>query len=395
MLTDAQVRAAKWSASPRKLFDARGLYLHVMPNGGRYWPFNFQINGRNKTLALGVYPDVSLAKARDRHQKARELLTEGVDPCLEKQATGKTFETVAREWHGHWKSSRHERHAHYVLKRLEADVFPEIGSRPLEDLQASSFRDAVLKIERRGALDIAKRVLQTCGQIMRYAVAHDFATHNPVAGMKPSDILKPHKRRNFPRVDAKEMPALLHAIDNYVGAEHTRLALQLMALTFVRTSELTGARWSEFNIDEARWDIPAERMKMKTPHIVALSKQSLAVLEKLRAISFDREFVFPGDVKPAKPMSNNTLLFALYRMGYRGRMTGHGFRGVASTILHEQGWPHQHIELQLAHQERDATSAAYNHAQYLEPRAKMMQAWANYLDEARRKYVAEKEKRAA
>jgi integrase len=395
MLTDAQVRAAKPSASPRKLFDARGLYLHVMPNGGRYWRFNFQINGRNKTLALGVYPDVSLAKARDRHQKARELLTEGVDPCLEKKATGKTFETVAREWHGHWKSSRHERHAHYVLKRLEADVFPEIGSRPLEDLQASSFRDAVLKIERRGALDIAKRVLQTCGQIMRYAVAHDFATHNPVAGMKPSDILKPHKRRNFPRVDAKEMPALLHAIDNYVGAEHTRLALQLMALTFVRTSELTGARWSEFNIDEARWDIPAERMKMKTPHIVALSKQSLAVLEKLRAISFDREFVFPGDVKPAKPMSNNTLLFALYRMGYRGRMTGHGFRGVASTILHEQGWPHQHIELQLAHQERDATSAAYNHAQYLEPRAKMMQAWANYLDEARRKYVAEKEKRAA
>jgi len=395
MLTDAQVRAAKPSASPRKLFDERGLYLHVMPNGGRYWRFNFQINGRHKTLALGVYPDVSLAKARDRHQKARELLAEGVDPCVEKQATGKTFETVAREWHGHWKSGRHERHAHYVLKRLEADVFPEIGSRPLEELQASSFRDAVLKIERRGALDIAKRVLQTCGQIMRYAVAHDFATHNPVAGMKPSDILKPHKRRNFPRVDAKELPTLLHAIDNYVGAEHTRLALQLMALTFVRTSELTGACWSEFSIDEARWDIPAERMKMKTPHIVAMSKQSLAVLERLRAISFDREFVFPGDLKPAKPMSNNTLLFALYRMGYRGRMTGHGFRGVASTILHEQGWPHQHIELQLAHQERDATSAAYNHAQYLEPRAKMMQAWANYLDEARRKCVAEKEKRAA
>jgi len=274
-------------------------------------------------------------------------------------------------------------------------VFPEIGHQPLEDLQASAFRDAVLKIERRGALDIAKRVLQTCGQIMRYAVAHDFARHNPVAGMKPSDILKPHKRRNFPRVDAKELPALLYAIDNYVGSEHTRLALQLMALTFVRTSELIGARWIEFDIDGARWDIPAERMKMKTPHIVALSKQSLEVLEKLREISFDRELVFPGDLKPAKPMSNNTLLFALYRLGYRGRMTGHGFRGVASTMLHEQGWPHQHIELQLAHQERDDTSAAYNHAQYLEPRAKMMQAWADYLDAARLKHFESEKKRAA
>ena len=395
MLTDAQVRGAKPTDAPRKLSDARGLYLHVMPNGGRYWRFNFRFNGKNKTLSLGTYPDVPLSKARERHQKARQLLADGVDPCVEKQATSQTFETVAREWHAHWKVSRHARHAHYVLKRLEADVFPEIGSLALENLKASAFRDAVLKIERRGALDIAKRVLQTCGQIMRYAVAHDFAEHNPVASVKPSDILKPHKRRNFPRVDAKELPALLNAIDTYVGAEHTRLALQLMALTFVRTSELIGARWCEFDIESARWDIPADRMKMKTPHIVTLSKQSLAVLEKLREISFDRELVFPGDLKPGKPMSNNTLLFALYRLGYRGRMTGHGFRGVASTILHEQGWPHQHIELQLAHQERDDTSAAYNHAQYLEPRAKMMQAWANYLDAARLRHAESEKKRAA
>jgi integrase len=395
MLTDVQVRAAKPGNSPRKLFDERGLYLHVMPNGGKYWRFNFRFRGRHKTLSLGVYPDVSLAKARERHQNARQLLADGTDPCVEKKASSHTFESVARDWHAHWKSSRHERHAHYVLKRLEADVFPEIGALPLEDLQASDFRDAVLKIERRGALDIAKRVLQTCGQIMRYSVAHDFAKRNPVAGVKPADILRPHKRRNFPRVDARELPALLHAIDNYVGAEHTRLALQLMALTFVRTSELIGARWGEFNIEGARWDIPGERMKMKTPHIVALSTQSIALLERLREISFDRDLVFPGDLKPAKPMSNNTLLFALYRLGYRGRMTGHGFRGVASTVLHEQGWPHQHIELQLAHQERDDTSAAYNHAQYLEPRAKMMQAWANYLDEARSKYVPEKQRRAA
>jgi integrase len=214
---------------------------------------------------------------------------------------------------------------------------------------------------------------------MRYAVVNDLTTQNPVAGVKPADILKARKKRHFPRVDAAELPKLLSAIDAYAGSEHTCLALQLMALTFVRTSELIGARWSEFDFKAARWNIPAERMKMKTPHIVPLSRQSLEVLFKLRAISFGNELVFPGDVNPQKPMSNNTLLFALYRMGYRGRMTGHGFRGVASTILHEQGWPHEHIELQLAHQERDAVSASYNHALYLKPRAQMMQAWADHL----------------
>ena len=395
MLTDSLVRSAKSFDRPRKVTDGRGLHLLVAPNGGRYWRYNYRYKGKQKTLALGVYPDVSLGKARARHLAARQLLVDGVDPAAEKQTAGKTFETVAREWHAHWMSNRHQRHAHYVLKRLEADVFPEIGSLPLSEIPTSAFRNAVQKIERRGALDIAKRVLQTCGQIMRYAVANDFVAHNAVAGVKPADILKPHKRRNFPRVDAKELPELLCAIDRYTGSEHTRLALQLMALTFVRTSELIGARWSEFDMKAARWDIPAERMKMKTPHIVALSKQSLAVLEKLKEISFDRELVFPGDVKPQKPMSNNTLLFALYRMGYRGRMTGHGFRGVASTILHEQGWPHEHIEIQLAHQERDDTSAAYNHALYLKPRAEMMRAWANHLDELRRQKEERAQQRAA
>jgi integrase len=219
---------------------------------------------------------------------------------------------------------------------------------------------------------------------MRYAVAHDYAARNPVVDVRPADILRPRKRRHFPRVDAKELPTLLCAIDAYVGGEHTRLALKLMSLTFVRTSELIGARWPEFDMDASRWHIPAERMKMKSPHIVPLSTQAKSALEQLKTISFGRALVFPGDVNPEKPMSSNTILFALYRMGYRGRMTGHGFRGVASTILHEKAWPHEHIELQLAHQERDAISAAYNHALYLEPRAKMMQAWADHLDELRR-----------
>jgi integrase len=383
MLTDSQIRSAKPSDRPRKLTDSRGLYLLLTPNGGRYWRFNYSFDGKYKTLALGVYPDVPLVRARVQHQEARLQLAQGVDPGAEEQVQGKTFEVVARAWYARWAKNRHPQYAYYVMKRLEEDVFPKIGSIPASDVPTSAFRDVVKKIEARGAAEIAKRVLQNCSQIMRYAVAHDDAIRNPVVDVRPSDILNPRKKRNYPRVGEKELPGLLFAIDGYGGGEHTRLALQLMALTFVRTTELIGARWSEFDMKAARWDIPAERMKMKTPHIVPLSVQAKKVLEKLKEISFDRELVFPGDVNPAKPMSNNTILFALYRLGYRGRMTGHGFRGVASTLLHEKGWPHEHIELQLAHQERDDTSAAYNHALYLQPRATMMQAWANYLDSLR------------
>jgi integrase len=354
-----------------------------MPSGGRYWRFNYSFEGRNKTFALGVYPDVSLVRARVKHQEARLQLAQGIDPGAEKQVQGRTFEVVARAWHKRWAANRHPQYAYYVMKRLEEDVFPKIGSIPASDVPTSAFRDVVKKIEARGAAEIAKRVLQNCGQIMRYAVAHDHATRNPVVDVRPSDILNPRKKRNYPRVGEKELPALLRAIDGYAGGEHTRLALQFMALTFVRTTELIGARWPEFDAKFTRWDIPAERMKMKTPHIVPLSVQAKRVLEKLKEISFERDFVFPGDLNPEKPMSNNTILFALYRMGYRGRMTGHGFRGVASTLLHEQGWPHEHIELQLAHQERNDTSAAYNHALYLKPRAEMMQAWADYLQTLR------------
>jgi integrase len=384
MLTDTGLRGIKRFDRPRKLSDGGGLYIYVAPNGGRYWRYNYRFNGKQKTLALGVYPDVSLAQARSRHSEARKQLADGADPSARKQSSGTTFETVARDWHAHWKTRRSAGYAHYVLKRLESDIFPDLGSLTVSAIPTSTVRDAVRKIEQRGAVEIAKRALQNCGQIMRYAVAHDLAKFNPVADIKPADVLKPRKRRNYPRVGARELPALLRAVDGYVGAEHTRLALQLMALTFVRTTELIGARWEEFDTEAARWNIPAERMKMKTPHIVPLSHQALRVLEELRKISFGRNLVFPGDVNPDKPMSNNTILFALYRLGYRGRMTGHGFRGVASTILHEQGWQHQHIELQLAHHERDDTSAAYNHALYLKPRARMMQAWADHLDNQRR-----------
>jgi integrase len=381
MLTDSQVRAAKQGIRTRRLADAAGLYLQIDPNGRRYWRYNYRFAGKQKTLALGIYPAVSIAKAREQLREAKAQLAQGIDPVAERKANEITFEIVARKWHARWAGLRHERYAGYVLKRLEDDVFPALGNKNPSEIPASAIRDVVRKIESRGALEIAKRVLQNSGQIVRFAVANDFASRNPVADIRPGDILMPRRKRNYPRVTARELPDLLRAIHSYVGGEHTRLGLQLMTLTFVRTSELIGARWSEFDLLGLRWDVPAERMKMKTPHVVPLSRQAKLILDELKANSFGRDFILPSDVDPNRPMSNNTLLFALYRMGYRGRMTGHGFRGVASTILHESGWPHEHIELQLAHQERDSISAAYNHALYLEPRAKMMQWWGDYIEQ--------------
>ncbi|MGH8251833.1 MAG: tyrosine-type recombinase/integrase [Steroidobacteraceae bacterium] len=211
MPTDARIRAVKPGSRPRSLSDGNGLLLKVLPGGGRYWRFNYRFNGKQKTLALGVYPDVSLAKARERLSEARELLADGVDPAAKKRAVGKSFEIVAREWHVCWSAHRHGRYAHYVLKRLEEDVFPAIGARVPAEIPTSAFRDVVKKIEARGALEIARRVLQNCGQIMRYAVAHDYAARNPLVDVRPADILRPRKRRHFPRVDAKELPALRRA----------------------------------------------------------------------------------------------------------------------------------------------------------------------------------------
>jgi integrase len=239
----------------------------------------------------------------------------------------------------------------------------------------------VKAIEKRGALDIAKRCHQMAGQIFRYAIAHGLAERNPASDIKPSDVLASRRKTNYARVDSKELPALLRAIEAYQGTPVTRLAIKLLALTFVRTSELIDAKWDEFDLQAGQWRIPAERMKMRTEHIVPLSLQAIQILQILHGITGHSELLFPGERDHAKPLSNNTILKALERMGYKGRMTGHGFRGLASTILHEQGFDHAHIELQLAHQERNAVSAAYNHATYIKQRAKMMQWWASYLDQ--------------
>jgi integrase len=387
-LTDLAVKKAKAMDKPYKLADSQGLFVLVNPSGSKLWRWKYRVSGREKLMALGAYPEVSLEKAREQRNSARKQLNGDVDPMVSRKETRRakalaleqSFQSIARAWWQKWKGARSERHAEYVLKRLEADVFPDIGARPISELQSPDLVMMVKKIEARGALDIAKRSLQTCGQIFRYAIAHGLCSRNPVADIRPSDILGSRKVVNFARIDVKELPELLRRIEGYQGAPATRLALKIMANTFVRTSELIHARWEEFDFEGARWTIPAERMKMRTPHIVPLSAQVLETLRVLQLVTSTSAFLFPGERDHEKPMSNNTLLGALKRMGYQGRMTGHGFRGVASTALHEQGFRHEHIEIQLAHQERDEVSAAYNYAQYLKERAKMMQHWSDYLD---------------
>jgi integrase len=283
-----------------------------------------------------------------------------------------SFRTIGGLWLDHWKIGKSAQHVRATTNRLESNVYPIIGA------------DPITTIEERGAGDLAKRAMQTTGQIFRYAIAHNHAKRNPVADIKPADVLKPTITINVARIDARDFPALLKAIEVYRGKVLTRLAIKLMMLTFPRTSELIGGRWPEIDKKAKRWNIPPERMKKKTPHIIPLSTQALEVLDLLEAVTGDGELMFPGELDRRDTMSNNTILFALYRMGYKGDMTGHGFRGLAATILNENGFDEQHVDLQLAHMKRNKVTAAYNHAKYLKQRTVMMQWWGDYVEAALR-----------
>lgn len=368
-----------------------GLYLEVMANGSKLWRWKYRFGGKEKRLALGAYPEVSLKDARGMRSAASLRLAAGVDPLQERKdtkladriRTGTTFEAVARAWHENWKVARSPRHADYVIRRLEADVFPAIGAKPIAEVTAPQLLALAKKVESRGAVDLARRSWQTAGQVFEHALAHGLIERNPARDIRPGVVLKTRQKGHFARLDAKELPALLRKMQAYPGSVMTRYALDLMARTFVRTSELIAARWDEFDLDAAVWRIPAERMKMRAPHIVPLSTQAVDALRCLHELKGLGPFLFPGERDHEAPMSNGTILGALKRMGYAGKMTGHGFRGVASTILHEAGFDHAHIELQLAHQERDDVSAAYNWATHLPARRKMMQWYSDHLDQLR------------
>ena len=391
-LTDTEIKKAKPREKAYSMGDGGSLYLWVTPAGGRLWRWSYRFEGKEKLMSLGKYPDVSLAQARERHSEARKLFASGVDPMAqrkseknaEKAAVENSFQSISALWLEHWQDGKSPRHVEYVKRRIEADILPCLGARPIAEIEASELVSMSKAIEKRGARDIAKRALETVGQVFRYGIAHGYCKRNPASEIRPSDILKTSRKENYARIDSKELPDLLRAVEVYRGTHITRLAIKLMTMTFVRTTELIAAKWTEFDLENARWDIPAERMKMRSPHIVPLAKQALDVLDTLHDLTGHTEWLFPGDRSDKKPISNNTILKALERMGYKGKMTGHGFRGLASTILHEQGYVHDHIELQLAHSPRNAVSAAYNHALYLGPRAKMMQEWADFLEQTQR-----------
>jgi len=346
-LTDAAIRTAKPSEKSRKLFDGDGLYLEISPAGGKWWRLKYRWAGREKRLSLGTYPEVSLLEARKRRDEARRTLADGDDPSAirrsekmaARSAVGNTFEAVARAWHKSWSKTRSSKHAAQVLRRLEVDVFPKLGAVPVTSIRSPDLVAVARAVEARGAHDLARRALQISGQVFRYAVGHGLAEHNPARDIEPNDVLQPMAEHNYARVAPDRRPALLQAINSYRGHVRTRLALHLMSLTFLRTSELIRTPLDEIQPGD-RWQVPAKRMKMPTDHIVPLSRQARAVLDKLVELAGDGPWLLPGSHDHEQPMSNNALLFALYRMGFKGEMTGHGFRGVASTALHEAGFEH-------------------------------------------------------
>ena len=390
-LTDTHVRNAKPKAQAYKLSDGGGMYLLVRPDGARYWRLDYRFAGKRRTLALGVYPTTTLSLARARREDARVLLAQGADPSEAKKAKRRaalhasetTFEVIAREWLHNQRKRLAPRYYAQILARLERDVFPEIGSRPIAEIDAPELLGAIRKIEQRGALETARRLRQSCGQIFRYAIVTGRAKDDPSADLKGA-LGAPARKRGHKAMSRDELPNFLRALEAYDGDPRTRIALRLIIMTFVRTGELRAARWSEFeNLHGAEplWRVPAERMKMKREHLVPLAPQAVVLLRELRRLpgSDTSPFLFPSPSREGC-ISYNTMLYALYRMGYHSRATVHGFRAMASTALNEMGFPPDVIERQLAHQERNAVRAAYNRAEYLGERRTMMKYWADWVN---------------
>ncbi len=390
-LTDTFLRAVKATGKAQKHPDGGGLYLYVSPTGGKLWRMDYRFEGKRKTLSIGGYPVVSLADARARRQAAKVQLAQDIDPCAHKQAAKasiraeatNSFEIVAREWFDKYKDSWVDHHGKKILARLENDIFPLIGSKPVGAVTAPELLEALRRIEARGAIDTAHRTLQNCGQIFRYAIATGRAERDTAADLR--DALSPVKVTNFASItEPKAIGALLRDIEAYPGNLIVRAALRIAPYVFVRPGELRRAEWSEFNLESAEWRIPAARMKMKEMHIVPLARQVVGILEDLRQYTGHSRYLFPSMRANTAPISDVTLLAALRRMGYdKDTMTVHGFRSMASTLLNEQGYNRDWIERQLAHGERNTVRASYNYAQYLPERRRMMQEWADYLDSLR------------
>lgn len=389
-LTAISVKQAKPTKKTRKIFDGQGLFLEIKPNGSKLWRHKFYFEGKEKLLSLGTYPEITLAEARDAHREARILIAKGINPSEARQAQkeaksdANSFEAIAREWHtkniGKWT----EKHGDQILRRLELNVFPWLGKVGIQKITPPELLKVMRRMEDRGAHETAHRVLSSCGQVFRYAIATGRAEQDISQHLRGA--LTPTRAKHLASItEPAKIGELLRAIDAYEGTFVVKSALQLAPLVFVRPKELRMAEWAEIDIKKAEWHIPAEKMKARQKHIVPLSRQAIAVIEELRPLTGHgaaAKYLFPSPRTLARPMSDNAVLGALRRMGYsKDEMTGHGFRSMASTRLNEMGYNRDHIERQLAHSEGNSVRAAYNYADYLEQRKIMMQEWADYLDE--------------
>ena len=388
-LTDTAIRKAKPDDKTRRIFDGGGLYLEVAPAGGKWWRLKYRYAGKEKRLSLGTYPDTGLKDAREKRDAARKLLAAGVDPGEQRKAAkaageeraANSFEVIAREWFAKHEPLWSLGHSSKVIARLENDAFPWLGGRPIADITAKELLTTVNRIVDRGAVETAHRVLQYCNQVLRYSIVTGRAERNPAADLRGA--LPPVKQTHHAAIiEPHAIGGLLRAIDGYQGSFVTRCALRLAPLLFVRPGELRHAEWAEFDLDAAQWNLPAEKMKMREPHLVPLAPQAVAILRELQALTGGGRYLFPSARSPRRPMSDNAVLSALRRMGYANdEMSGHGFRAMARTVLDEVlHFRPDYIEHQLAHAVKDPNGRAYNRTAHLAERRKMMAAWAEYLD---------------
>lgn len=401
-LSEPQIRAARPRERAYKMFDSGGLYLQVTPSGGKLWRMRFKVDGKEKVLALGAYPKTGLRDARQARNDAQERLDEGVDPAAERQqqkasvveASERTFKVVALEWHELRKHKWTAKYADQILKRLEADIFPTLGARPIAEITAKEMLETLKKVEARGVLVTLRRLKQYCSGIFRYAIVNEDCQHDPAAPLAGA-LKAPGKVKHHKALRRDDFGEFLTRIDAYDGEPETGLAVLLALLMVPRTTELRAAEWTEFENweeekkrDKALWRIPEARMKLDDPHLVPLSRQACETLSKLHKLTGGEKYLFPSHSAEGF-MSNNTMLYALYRMGYHSRTTTHGLRTMFSTEANEHDFEEDWIERQLAHDERDDTRAAYNAAQYLPQRRRMLQWWADYLDGLKAEYLAE------
>ncbi|MBB8380426.1 tyrosine-type recombinase/integrase, partial [Escherichia coli] len=382
-LNDMQIRRAKPEAKAYTLGDGQGLSLLVEPNGSKSWRFRYRYAGKPKMISLGVYPTITLAEARARRDEARKIVAEGKNPSEVRKEqklalriqSENAFEKIAREWHQMKSAKWSAGYASDIIEAFQNDIFPYVGTRPVGEIKPLELLNVLRKIEKRGALEKMRKVRQRCSEVFRYAIATGRAEFNPAADL--SSALEVHKSNHFPFLKSDEIPDFLRALDSYAGSRLVQIATKLLMVTGVRTIELRAALWQEFDLDNAIWEIPAERMKMRRPHLVPLSTQALGFLNELKSMTGNYRYVFPGRNDPNKPMSEASVNQLIKRIGYAGKLTGHGFRHTLSTILHENGFNTAWIEMQLAHVDKNTIRGVYNHAQYIEDRKKMMQWYSD------------------